>query len=228
MARVRERDVTSLPVVKQPALFLPELQSRTNDKRRLVLALDLGTKTGFSATLVDASGALDTKKLSIYQGQLDLRLNDYETRAVHALRLRNFLQAVAPDLVVVEDVKYTAQKEFGSVAAACARVYGTAEFFGGLKQAVADWGECAGVPVIFVPIGRIKQRATGRGRANKLDIIRAHNKEFGTTFDEATAESQGLDNVADSGFILMVGLEENWYGLQAAQAAGIADNNKDM
>lgn len=225
MARKREqvdpapriRQPRPVPLIRQQELFLPEMQARQPDTRKLALALDLGTRTGFSAALVDTAKPLEWAKIAVFQGQLDLSLNSYETRAVHPLRLRGFLQSIRPDVVFVEDVKYTAQKEFGSVAAACARVYNTAEFFGGLKQAIGDWGEITNTPVLYFPIGRIKQRATGSGRANKLDIIRAHNKEFATDFpvDEKLAAATGVDNVADSGFILALGLEENWYGLLA-------------
>lgn len=226
--RVRTQEACVVPVIRQKELFLPEFQQPRADTRRLAIALDLGTRTGFSATLVDTTQPLDWSKVSIFQGQLDLSLNHYETRAVHPLRLRGFLESIHPDIVFVEDVKYTAQKEFGSVAAACARVYNTAEFFGGLKQAIGDWGEITGTPVLYFPIGRIKQRATGSGRANKLDIIRAHNKEFGTAFpeDEKAAAAAGADNVADSGFILALGLEENWHGLLATSKAEIIVNNR--
>lgn len=185
------------------------------DTHKLVLGLDLGTTTGYTATYVNPRKPLD-RPLHLMQGQLDLSIGTYDSRGIVPVRLRAFLNKIAPSLVFMERVRYTPPTG-GAVtpAAIAARGYTASEFFGGLMMAVSDWGHVTETPVHEIPIGTIKQRATGKGNANKSMVIAAHNEMFGTTFplDEADYKPLGADNVCDSAFALLLGLEEYAAGL---------------
>lgn len=201
-------------LVTDPRLFATDWAPK-KDTDKLALGLDLGTMTGYSATYFNPRKPL-TPPLILMQGQMDLRVGDYDSRGIIGVRLRAFLNKIKPDIVFMERVRYTPQSGGAMTPAAiAARGYTASEFFGGLMQLVCDWGTTTDTPVHPIPIGTIKKRATGKGSADKAAVIRAHNEEMGTTFptEEKEFKATGADNVCDSGFALMVGLETYAAGL---------------
>ena len=94
-----------------------------------------------------------------------------------------------------------------------ARAATSCEFFGALKSTVCAWAEENGIPSGSFPIGTIKRRATGKGNANKSDMIKACNDMFRTEFDSENYETAGYDNAADSSFVCLLALERYTKGL---------------
>ena len=94
-----------------------------------------------------------------------------------------------------------------------ARAATSCEFFGALKATVCTWSQENGVPCGSFPIGTIKRRATGKGNANKSDMIAACNEMFRTDFDTENYETAGFDNAADSAFVCLLALENYAKGL---------------
>lgn len=202
--------------MKQDMQRIPEVMgSKVDTERTLgsktILGLDLGTSCGYAYCFIDKE---NTAKPKIYAGQLDLSAGPYDSGAIRFIRLRHFLAAIKPDLVAFEDVKYTPPNTgFQSVGAIIARAATACEWFGALKATMATWCEAKGIPSTGIPIGTIKKRATGRGNANKVDIITACNKEFGMDFEIDGYENSGVDNIADAVYVCSLLLEQYGNGV---------------
>jgi hypothetical protein len=65
-------------------------------------------------------------------------------------------------------------------------------------------------------IQAIKRRATGKGNANKEAIIRAANEEFEASLEVEDYDKLGTDNIADSLYALVLGLEQYSRGVPSA------------
>jgi len=189
---------------------------------RLVLGLDLGSSCGFAYAYVARGVTIGPKLISRWHlGQLDLSAGSYESGAIRFVKLRHFLAAVSPDLVVYEDVKFTATQDINraNANAVMARISTSAEFLGALKATVCTWCEECGVPCTGFKIGTIKKRATGRGNASKEDMIEAANVLFGAQLEVEGYEATGVDNVADASFVCLLGLEQYADGLEGVSGA---------
>lgn len=201
---------------KDPRVYARGVVTKLPEKAR-VLGLDLGTNCG--ASFADILPGVATQDVRSYLDQWDLSIGSYDSGALRHLKLRAFLEIVQPDLILFENVKYDAQIEpfvrMGrrGYGALLARVVPTAEFIGGLKTTVSVWAEERNIPCQPVEITEIKRYATGKGNASKVDMINACNKRFGTEFATDDYEKTGVDNIADSAFLLMMGVETYLDGL---------------
>ena len=119
-------------------------------------------------------------------------------------------------MVFFEDVRYTpgtmGMNKF-SIGAIISRAANVSELFGAFKATVCTWCEERHVPCHGFGIGQIKKYATGKGNANKCDIIEACNAKFGTAFPTNDYESTGADNIADASFVLLMGIDEYAKGI---------------
>lgn len=185
----------------------------------LVVGLDLGTSCGVSFAYHRLGTPVDISTLVMHMGQWDLSAGPYDSGAIRFVRLRQFLSVMKPQLVVYELVKYTPPETVTrfNANAIVARAATPMEWFGALKATVATWCEEHKVPCTGFPIGTIKKRATGKGNASKSDMIKACNKLFGSDMDSEDYESAGYDNVADSAFVCLLGLEMYANGLSAPE-----------
>lgn len=185
--------------------------------KALVLALDLGTSTGYAATWYKPGDPVDPTKLEVIAGQVDLSAGAYESGAIRFLRLRHFLSAVKPNLLVFEHVRNTPAGASGitkyNAAAILARAMTSAQLFGAFQGVMTGWAEEFGVPCTGVPIGQIKKRATNRGNASKEQMIEAANTAFGLELDPEGYETTGVDNICDAAWALVVALEQYGLGL---------------
>jgi len=182
----------------------------------LAVALDMATNCGISFAWFDPEKPVTVAALQpIFMGQLDLSTDKYESGALRFVRFLQFLRELNPSIVWFEDVKFSPPAGFNmkTIAQVMARTYPTAEFIGALKGLLCAYCEEHNVPCAGLPIGSIKKRATGKGNANKVEMIQACNAQFGTDFDTESYETSGVDNIADSAFILLLGLETHGRGV---------------
>ena len=148
---------------------------------RIVLALDLGTTTGWA--LHGADGLITSGTVSFRPGRFD-------GGGMRYLRFTNWLGEL--------------DRLFGPIAAIwfedVRRHAGTdaAHVYGGLMATLTAWAELRGVPYEGVPVGTIKRHATGRGNAEKAAMIAAA---------KARGFSPADDNEADAIAILFWALE---------------------
>ena len=175
---------------------------------KVALGLDLGTNCGYAYSIIRPDGTWDFQPW--YMGLWDLSTGRYDSGNLGFLRLRCFLTRVCPDIVFMEEVRYTPAEAVNRYNAAriVARAATSAELLGAFKQTVSLWCNDHDVHCAGIPIGTIKKRATGRGNANKTQMIEACNEEFQTNFDVEGYETTGVDNIADAAWVLRCGLEE--------------------
>lgn len=144
------------------------------DERRL-LALDLGTRTGWA--VLPASGR-------IASGVAEFRPSRFEGAGMAFLRFERFLadaaEASGPfDTVLFEEVRAHA----GTIAA---------QVYGGFLAHLTAWCERTGTPYLGVPVATIKRHATGKGNAGKADVIRAVRARGFAPKDDNEADALAL------------------------------------
>lgn len=171
------------------------------------LGLDLGSNCGVAIYDYVPGEKILQEKLHLFQW--DLSTQGLESGAARFVRLRSFLNVVRPDAVAYEDVKYSPPKEFFinkkfGIPAVLARVATASEVLGGLKVTVATWAQEHDLMSNGYAIATIKKFATGNGRASKEDMIVAANQKLGTAFDQSKYKTDGIDNVCDAAFVLLM------------------------
>lgn len=198
------------------------LKPPTEPKTNIVLGLDLGTNCGYSYCYIKEKQLVAPENIEMHIGQWDLSAGSYDSGALRFVRLRQFLSILKPDIIAFEDVKYTPSEKLTkfNMHSILARAATSCEFFGALKSTVCTWAEENGIPCGSFPIGTIKKRATGKGNANKSDMIKACNEMFKTDYDPVNYESAGFDNAADSAFVCLLALENYAKGLSFAEPKG--------
>jgi Holliday junction resolvasome RuvABC endonuclease subunit len=121
-----------------------------------LLALDLGTTTGWA--LRDRTG-------HITSGSESFRPQRFEGGGMRFLRFKRWLSEIKAhadglDALVFEEVRRHVSTD-------------AAHAYGGFLATLTAWCEHHGIPYRGVPVGTIKRNATGRGNANKLEVLAA-------------------------------------------------------
>jgi len=146
-----------------------------------ILALDLGTLTGF---------ALQTADGAIVSGTVSFRPSRYDGGGVRYLRFRAWLDSLVEDVAGIGVVHYEEiRRHVGTDAA---------HVYGGLLATLTSWCEQRGVAYQGVPVGTIKRHVTGKGNADKAAVIAAIR---------ARGFSPADDNEADAIAILLWAVE---------------------
>ncbi len=150
-------------------------------RKSAVLALDLGTTTGWAMQLADGA---------IVSGTVSFRPGRYEGGGMRFLRFRSWLEEMlrsAPGLATVhfEEVR----RHVGTDAA---------HIYGGFLAHLAAWCEMKMIPYQGVSVGTIKRHATGKGNADKQAVIAAMKSRGFAPTD---------DNEADAIAILLWAIE---------------------
>lgn len=159
------------------------------ESARSLLALDLGTRTGWALALGPFDGGEPRTWCS---GVQDFKGGRYEGGGMRFLRFRSWLTDMkatsSVDAVVFEEVR----RHRGTDAA---------HVYGGLLAILTSWCEHHGIPYIGLGVSAIKRHATGRGNASKLDMIEAAAKRG------PCRQVTNDDNQADAVCILNCALE---------------------
>ncbi len=142
-----------------------------------MLALDLGTTTGWAMKLPDGS---------IVSGTMSFRPGRYEGGGMRYLRFRSWLDELARSSVGLSAVYFEEVRRHAGTDAA--------HIYGGFLAHLTSWCEQKGLPYQGVPVGAIKRHVTGKGNANKDAVISA-------VTDRGFAPSD--DNEADAIAILL-------------------------
>lgn len=186
-------------------------------RSKLFLGLDLGTRCGYAYAWHVPGRPVDLATLAMHMGIWDLSAGPYDSGAIRFARLRHFLSVLEPQVVFFEHVRNTVpdsvQKSRINLHALLSRAASTGELCGAFMATVGAWAEERDVPCEGITIQEIKRRATGKGNANKAEIVTACNTLFGTGFDVATCEQTGVDDAADAAFCCLIALERTWGGL---------------
>jgi len=146
-----------------------------------ILALDLGTRTGWA--LVDRNG-------NITSGTVEFRQDRWQGGGMRFLRFRAWLDEVHRLTGGFEQLIYEQVRRHAGTDAS--------HLYGGWLAILEVWCEQNSVAYQGVPVGTIKRHATGRGNAYKQAMIAAV---------EARGFSPTDDNEADAIAILLWAIE---------------------
>lgn len=204
-----------LAMTRDPRIWARKLPLTLPDHKRIV-GLDLASSCGIS--FCDILPGQPITEAPIIGGQWNLGVGQHDTNSLRYVRLKSFLQLTNPSLIFYEEVKFVGQNPTPgmkqNLTALVARAVTGAQVVHGLSAILVTWAEQHGIPCEAVPIGVLKKYATGRGNANKVDIITAANTRFGTEFNAEGYEQTGVDNIADSMFLCAMGVETYAEGLK--------------
>ena len=150
---------------------------------RCILALDLGTSTGW---------ALRSAEGLITSGTASFRPGRYDGGGMRYLRFTNWLTEIDRLSGPVAAIWFEEVRRHAGTDAA--------HVYGGLMATLTAWAELRGVPYEGVPVGTIKRHATGKGNAPKTAMIAAAR---------ARGFSPADDNEADAIALLLWAIETN-------------------
>ena len=138
-----------------------------------ILALDLGTKTGWA--LREPSGV-------ILHGVADFKPGRFDGGGMRYLRFTRWLDDLHGNGISAlwfEEVR----RHAGTSAA---------HVYGGLMATLTAWAELRGIPYEAVPVGTIKKHATGKGNANKDAMIAAAQERGFDVTDDNEADALAI------------------------------------
>ena len=147
-------------------------------KSNTILALDLGTTTGWALRVADGQ---------IVHGFVSFRPQRFEGGGMRYLRFRRWLT----------ELKNTAAGTQGVGAIYFEEVrrhlgVDAAHVYGGLLATLTAWCEHHQIPYQGVPVGTIKRHATGKGNASKDEVIAAMRALGHAVTDDNEADALAL------------------------------------
>ena len=152
-----------------------------SDSLPAILALDLGTTTGWAVRTFDGQ---------IASGTVCFRPGRFDGGGMRYLRFTNWLIEIDRLSGPIGAIYFEEVRRHAGTDAA--------HIYGGLMATLTSWAELRGVPYAGVPVGTIKRHATGSGNAPKQAMIAAAR---------ARGYSPADDNEADALAILHWALE---------------------
>jgi Holliday junction resolvasome RuvABC endonuclease subunit len=140
-----------------------------------ILALDLGTNTGWAIRLKDGQVISDTEAFKPQR---------FEGGGMRYLRFRKWLTEIKQSSEGIEAVYFEEVRRHAGVDAAHA--------YGGFMATLTAWCEHHGIPYQGVPVGTIKKHATGKGNAGKPDMVAAATARGHAPHDDNEADALAL------------------------------------
>lgn len=128
-----------------------------------ILALDLGTTTGW---------AMVSQDRSIAHGFVGFKPQRFEGGGMRYLRFRRWLTELKA--LVTPDASCGSSPGLGAVYFEEVRAHlgvDAAHTYGGFLATLTAWCEHHQIPYEGVPVGTIKRHATGRGNAGKAEVL---------------------------------------------------------
>ena len=142
-----------------------------------ILALDLGTKTGYAAY---TNGA-------IVSGSQDFAPGRYESTGMRYVRFGKFLA----DMHAADPVTYLVFEEVRRH-----RGVDAAHVYGGFLSHLQAWCELRGVPLEAYPVGAIKRFWTGKGNADKDAMVAEAQRRGFAPKDDNEADALAMLHMA--------------------------------
>ncbi len=136
--------------------FQPGRIPAINDNPGVVLALDLGTTTGWAMRLVDNA---------IVSGTMAFRPGRYEGGGMRFLRFRSWLDALDTQASGIRAIFFEEVRRHAGTDAA--------HIYGGFLAHLTAWCETRRIAYQGVPVGTIKRHVAGKGNAAKEAVIAA-------------------------------------------------------
>jgi Holliday junction resolvasome RuvABC endonuclease subunit len=152
----------------------PKIERLTN-MQNTVLALDLGTTTGWALRSADGS---------ISSGTESFKPHRFEGGGMRYLRFKHWLTEVKQTSDGIDAVYFEEVRRHLGVDAAHA--------YGGFMAHLTAWCEHHQIPYQGVPVGTIKKHATGKGNASKDEMIAAMKALGHSPTDDNEADALAL------------------------------------
>lgn len=145
-----------------------------------MLALDLGTQTGWCLSYLSPQGARQQ-----VSGSTSFKPRSYDGAGMRYLNFSRWLDDVAKnvDWVAFEEVKQIPR------SAAAGHVYG------GFLAHLMSWCEANKVPYSAIPSGQIKKHWTGRGNAKKDLMVRVCRQRGFSPVDDNEADAIAIHDL---------------------------------
>lgn len=140
-----------------------------------ILAIDLGTTTGW---------ALRPRDQQIAHGFVSLKPQRFEGGGMRFLRFKRWLSEIQTMTGDIHAVYFEEVRRHAGVDAA--------HVYGGLMATLTTWCEHRNIPYQGVPVGTIKKHATGKGNADKADVIAAMRAKGHPVTDDNEADALAL------------------------------------
>lgn len=146
--------------------------TQSNEHPRCILALDLGTTTGW---------ALRSHDGLITSGTASFRPGRYDGGGMRYLRFTNWLTELDRLSGPIAAIWFEEVRRHAGTDAA--------HVYGGLMASLTSWGELRVIPYEGVPVGTIKRHATGKGNAPKQAMIDAARAKGFSPEDDNEADA---------------------------------------
>ena len=143
--------------------------------KTIVLAIDLGTTTGWA--LLGRDG-------SITSGSESFKPQRFEGGGMRYLRFKRWLTEVKQAAGDIDAVYFEEVRRHVGVDAAHA--------YGGFMAHLTAWCEHHQIPYQGVPVGTIKKHATGKGNASKDEMIAAMQANGHPVTDDNEADALAI------------------------------------
>jgi Holliday junction resolvasome RuvABC endonuclease subunit len=148
-----------------------------------ILALDLGTTTGWALACSDGS---------ITSGSQSFKPQRFEGGGMRFLRFKRWLTDIKQCNAGIDQVVFEEVRRHVGVDAAHA--------YGGFMGQLTAWCEHHQIPYQGIPVGTIKKHATGKGNASKDEMVASVR---------ARGHSPSDDNEADAIALLLLAIESS-------------------
>jgi len=160
-------------------LTLPKIKNLRNGRsamsNSIILALDLGTQTGW---------ALSTSDKTIISGSESFKPSRFEGGGMRYLRFKRWLTELKSHTDGIDAVYFEEVRRHAGVDAAHA--------YGGFMAHLTAWCEHHEIPYQGVPVGTIKKHASGKGNAGKDLMIQAAQQRGHQPTDDNEADAIAL------------------------------------
>jgi hypothetical protein len=144
-------------------------------QRLIILALDLGTTTGWAIQGADGQ---------IIHGIASFKPQRFEGGGMRFLRFKRWLSEIKTLAGDIHSVYFEEIRRHAGVDAA--------HVYGGLMATLTAWCEHHNIPYQGVPVGTIKRHATGQGNASKDAVITAMQALGHAVSDDNEADALAL------------------------------------
>lgn len=139
-----------------------------------ILALDLGTKTGF---------ALWQPPHAVLSGTWNLQPTRHESEGQRYVKLQNKLNAIHAASPITEVAFEAVERHAGTIAA---------HVYGGLSGILKAWCIGENIPYRGLGVGQIKKSWTGKGNADKMLMIQTARDKGYEVIDDNEADALAL------------------------------------
>jgi Holliday junction resolvasome RuvABC endonuclease subunit len=143
--------------------------------RTTILALDLGTTTGWALLHLDGT---------ITSGTAHFKPQRFEGGGMRFLRFKRWLAELLSSSGHINAVFFEEVRRHAGVDAAHA--------YGGFMGHLTAWCEQHNIPYQGVPVGTIKKHATGKGNAGKDEMIASVRQRGHAPADDNEADALAL------------------------------------